>query len=402
MRRCHSTLTSAAVHQLTIDRLQPYLRLPDHGPKCTAHVVLSLVLWAAARVTSLAAACAALCRAPSDQAARDALLATLPAFAELRRRLTRALAGALPKALTRRPQPVAIDLTLIPYYGSPQADPAELYRGQKKAGTREFHAYATADVLHRGCRWTLALVPVSHADAWDGIVQEVLRQVRRAGVRVRYVLLDRGFYSAAVVRYLQAARTPFVMPVIGRGRPADHPAGPSGTRAFLARRKSGWDRYTLTDRAGRRAMVGICVCCRTPAGRPRWHRAGRPRQPRAWVYAVWGLRPTRVAWIVQAYRRRYGIEATYRQMNQARVRTSTRSPLLRLLFVGLALVLRNLWAWLHWEALADRRRGARRVALGRLRFRALLQWIGRHVESLLGWAAELRAPRPLPADATPG
>ena len=396
MRRCHSTLTPTAVHQLAVDRVQPYLRLADHGPKCTARVVLSLILWAAARVTSLAAACRALRRAPSDQAARNALFATLPVFAELRRRLNRALAGELPAAVRRRPRPVAIDLTLIPYYGSPAADPGELYRGQKKAGTREFHAYATADVLHRGCRWTVALVPVSHADPWDQVVREVLRQVRRAGVRVQYVLLDRGFYSVAVMRYLQAARTPFVLPVIGRGRPADHPAGPSGTRVFFARRRSGWDRYTLTDKDGRRATVRIGICYRTPPGRPRWHRAGRPRRPRAWVYAVWGLRPTRVAWVVRAYRKRYGIETTYRQMNQARVRTSSRSPGLRLLFVGLALVLRNLWAWLHWEALADARPGGRRLRQDRLRLRALLGWIGRHVENWLGWAAQIHTPRPLP------
>lgn len=399
MRRCQSTLTATTVHQLAIARLQPHLRLPDHGPKCTAHVLLSLVLWAAARVTSLAAACAALRRAPSDQAVRNALFATLPAFAELRRRLNRALASGLPKALRRRPQPVAIDLTLIPYYGSPQTDPEELYRGQKKAGTRDFHAYATADVLFRGCRWTLALVPVHHADPWDDIVRALLQQVRRAGVRVRYVLLDRGFYSVAVVRYLQAARTPFVMPAIARGRDADHPHGPSGTRVFFARRRSGWDRYTMTDKQGRRATVDICVCYRTPPGRPRWHRAGRPRRPRAWVYAYWGLRPTRITWMVQTYRRRYGIETSYRQMNQARVRTSTRSPLLRLFFVGLALLLRNLWAWLHWETLADPRRGGRLLAQHRLRFRTLLLWIGRYVDDWLGWASAIPTPRPIPKNA---
>ena len=77
------------------------------------------------------------------------------------------------------------------------------------------------------------------------------------------------------------------------------------------------------------------------------------------MYAYWGLWPTRITWVVQTYRRRYGIETSYRQMNQARVRTSTRSPLVRLFFIGLALVLRNLWAWLHWEALAEPRRGGR-------------------------------------------
>src|SRR5207248_4016944 len=165
--------------------------------------------WAAARIASIAAACAALRQAPSDQAVRDALLATLPAYAELQRQLNRALAGHLPKALRRTRQRVALDLTLIPYYGEPSQDPAELYGGAAKAGTQLFHAYATAYVIARGCRWTVALRAVHQGDAWDDIVRDLLRQAVRAGVQARLVLLDRGFYSVAVIRYLQAARYPF-------------------------------------------------------------------------------------------------------------------------------------------------------------------------------------------------
>src|SRR4029079_17178508 len=104
--------------------------------------------------------------------------------------------------------------------------------------------------------------------------------------------------------------------------------------------------------------------------------------------------------LVRAYRRRYGIETTYRQMNQARGRTRSRAPRLRAVFVGLALVLRNLWAGLHWETLATRRRGGRQLALDRLRFRALLQWLGRHVEDGLGAPSRIATPRPVPADQT--
>src|SRR6202020_1180846 len=116
------------VHDLAVDRLQTYLCLGDHGPKCSAAVGLSVLLWAAARVTSLAAACAA---APCDQAVRDALLATLPAFAQLQQRLNRALADGLPRVLCRRSQFLVIDLTLLPYYGRYQDDPKELYRGAR-------------------------------------------------------------------------------------------------------------------------------------------------------------------------------------------------------------------------------------------------------------------------------
>src|SRR6266540_946580 len=109
MRQRQYTLSAPQVHQLACDHLQHHLALTDHGPKTTAAVLWAILFWAAARLASLAAACQALKRAPSDQAVRDALLATLPAFHELQRRLNRALAGGLPKPLRRRRQRVAFD-----------------------------------------------------------------------------------------------------------------------------------------------------------------------------------------------------------------------------------------------------------------------------------------------------
>ena len=64
----------------------------------------------------------------------------------------------------------------------------------------------------------------------------------------------------------------------------------------------------------------------------------------------------------ETYRRRFATETTYRQLHQARIRTSTRDPVRRLLDVGIALTLRNVWVWLHRVALARPRRGSREVA----------------------------------------
>src|SRR5947209_3623805 len=108
MRQCHYTLTPAAVRAHAQTLLQKHVRLADHGPKCTAGRLWAVLLWAASRLSSLAAACAALRDAPSDSAAHDALLATLPALAELQRRVNRALQGDLPRCLRRRRPPLAI------------------------------------------------------------------------------------------------------------------------------------------------------------------------------------------------------------------------------------------------------------------------------------------------------
>jgi hypothetical protein len=391
MRALQYTITARQVQQHAQNQLQQSLRLKDHGPKCTVAVLYAVLFWAASHLTSIAAACAALLRAPSDQAVYNALLATLPIFARLQQQLNRALRGGLPRPLRRRKQKIALDLTLLPYYGLPQADPKELYKGRSKAGTKKFHAYATAYVIFKGCRWTLALRSVCHSDPWEDIVHDLMRQVQRAGVPVDCVLLDRGFYCVDVIRYLQRARYPFVMPAIRRGYKPSHPKGPTGTWAFTTWKHSGWAEYVLRDKAEQRARVRLAVCrVRGPADRHgRWHL-------QVWLYATWGLRrSTSLTWVRETYRQRFGIESSYRQLNEARIRTSTRDPLLRLWFVGLALVLRNVYVWLHWEVLAARRRGYRRVDLNQLPLRGVLRWLAALAEELFGLRDTLPSERPM-------
>ena len=148
------TLTAPQVHRCAAVVLQDHLKLGDHGPKCRASLLFTLLLYAAARITSLSDACKALRDAPSDEAVRLALIATLPDFAELQRRLNAALANNLPRTLRRSPQRMAADLVLIPYHGQPQHDPDEIYRSEAKSGTSHFHAYATLYIIRNGYRFT--------------------------------------------------------------------------------------------------------------------------------------------------------------------------------------------------------------------------------------------------------
>lgn len=386
MRQHHYTLTPAAVRAHTQTLLQKHLRLADHGPKCTAGMLWALLLYAAARICSLAAACVSLLTAPSDSAVHDALLAALPGFAELQRRVNRALQGDLPRCLCRRRQPLAIDLHLVPYHGQPLHDEREVYRSQAKSGTSHFHAYATAYVIRKGLRFTVALTAVRQGEPLPEVIRRLLRQAAKGGVRPRYLLLDRGFCSVAAIRYLHAARRPFLMPLVLRGRKADHPKGVSGSRVFATHKRSGWSRYTLTDAKGKKAAVAVCVKCRNRRG----ERGRHGRQALVYAYGG-GLRPGSYQWVKETYRSRFAIETTYRQLGQARIRTSTRDPLLRFLYVAVALVLRNVWVWLHWQVLAERRRGGRRVDTDRLPFRALLLWLQHWAEACLGVRDEIHA-----------
>jgi putative transposase len=143
----------------------------------------------------------------------------------------------------------------------------------------------------------------------------------------------------------------------------------------------------LTDRTKRKATMDLGIVCGNYQGK--WDRHGRC----TWVYAYWGVRPGSLCWLADTYRQRFGIETSYRQMNEARIKTCVRSPLLRYLFVALALLLRNVWVWFHWEVLSSPRRGRRRLNLERLRFKGLLFWLQQVAMVALGTRAETRMER---------
>src|SRR3954463_14229282 len=378
MRPPHHLLDRKRVYRLAAEHLQEHLKFQDYKRKTSAQVLWSLLLAAAARITSLSDACQRLDDVPSDETARKALWATLPDYATLQRQLNAALAGHLPKALRKHLQRLAIDLTLIPYHGQAFRDPAEIYRGQARDAPSHFHAYATAYVVRHGQRYTVALTGVKKGEPLKDVAQRLLRQAASVGVRPRLLLLDRGFYSVALVRYLQAARVPFLMPVVCHGRPPRHPKGPSGSHVFRTWKTSGWSTYTLADAKKRTATVSICVKCRNYRGQ--WKRHGR----QVLIYAYWGFAPASPEAVFQVYRLRFGIETSYRQMHEGRIRTTTRNPVVRLLYVGIALVLRNLWVWLHYEILSMPRRGGRVILLERLRWETLLLWLLHVVEEEFG------------------
>jgi hypothetical protein len=386
----HYTITRASVQQHAAALLRTCLGLKDYSPTCTAMTLLHVLFTACSRLSSLSAACWSLVTAPSRETIRKATLKALKSKGDLLKRLNRALTVDVPRGLLRRPQQVAIDLVLVPYHGLPFDTELEIYRSQARSGTSHFHAYATAYVNYRGQRYTLALTTVERGEKMPEVLKRLFRRLSTLGVSCRMALLDRGFWSVAVIRYLRRAGRPFLMPVVLRGRKADHAEGPSGTRVFALRKRSGWGRYTVKAADGTVARVSLGIHCRNYNGQ--WGRHGR----QTLVYAFWGFEPPSTRWICETYRMRFAIETSYRQMHQGRARTCTRNPEVRLLLVGVALVLRNVWVWLHYAVLSTPRRGNCRFNLERLTLRTMLQWLQHQAEEEFGVRAEVSSERPMP------
>jgi hypothetical protein len=371
------TVSANQLHQWALQWLiQAELLKAPRARTCTAEVVWSILLRAAARMVSVFAACADLVRAPSSQAVYDALQAGLPkTLSVLERRLNESLTNALPKKLRRRAWGVAIDWHLVPYYGQPCRSRNELYYGKPRQGTKHFHAYATACIVHHGERYTLALSWVRRHESTVKVLTRLLARIDKLGVKIKLLLMDRAFFNVPVTAFLQERQLPFLMPVMFRGRPPKKKRSRKGLH-WIKRQGVGRYRHTLKNR-NRQVTISVVVAYRTHKKR----KDGRRVQQKL-LFGAW-----RVAGAPQEirhlYRTRFGIESSYRQMRQARIYTCTREPRLRLVFIAVALLLRNLWVWVHDQMLSQRQGLRRSVRLYLLRLKRMLDWIAQAVSSQL-------------------
>ena len=345
MRSSHYARLAGQVQEQTTGLLYRALRPPDYSRRCTAWVLLSSLLLAAASRLSLAAVAALRPRSPSRETLRKALYATLPDYAELRRRTGPLCRASLPRSLRRRQRPgprqrypMAIDLHHVRYFKRQRTPPLHVRKGQYQPGTAYAHCYASASLLRKGQYFIVAALPYDPGEDLAAVVRRLLREAAANGFSPRYVLMDRGFWSSAVFRYLQRARYPFLIPVVARGKKASADGLPSGSRIFFHRCKTGWYSYRVGQRRGRQtATVPIAVQRRNWRGRKGKH--GRY----AWVYALWRMNLSSISRVHQSYRRRFRIESSYRLLEEVRGRTSTRDEAWRLWYVLLAIVLVNVW-----------------------------------------------------------
>jgi hypothetical protein len=369
------TITAGEVHQWSLSWLLQAKLLKDHGWLCTAAVVWNIVLRAAARSISIYAACRDLADGPCDQAVRDALAHGLPkTFSVLERRLNEALLCDLPRRLRRARWELAIDWHLSPYYGEPMWSRNELYYGKPRQGTKKFHAYASACIVTRGYRYTVALTYVRRHESTVTALRRLLTRIRQIGLKIKRVLLDRAFFNVPVIEFLQQESLPFLMPVMFRGRQPQKRRAATGLH-WIKRQSAGWYRHTMKNRK-RHVTVSVCVGYRRHR-----NRKDRKQVRQKLLFAAWRVHgsPTEIR---ERYRRRFGIETCYRQMRQARIHTCTRNPRLRLLFVAIALLLRNLWVWIHQTRLAEGSGPSITLHLERLRFKRMLDWIVHEIVNL--------------------
>ncbi|WP_148680969.1 hypothetical protein [Candidatus Nitrososphaera gargensis] len=121
---------------------------------------------------------------------------------------------------------MAFDITKVPTMASQPEKEGDVRRGAAESGTTHFFMYASTYVmLLYGRRFTLALKHVVRADeSMADVIRYLLHEVqKRAGVRIKCLFLDKGFFTAAaVISYLNSVHIPYIMAAFPRGEEGRH------------------------------------------------------------------------------------------------------------------------------------------------------------------------------------
>lgn len=367
----HCTVTPAVVRATAADLLQRALPWRPFGRLVGVAQLLDLLLLAAALGSSLSRVARRFGLGFSHETARRAVAANLPAPGQLADGLLAALYCFGSRVLRRRHWVVAIDTHLGPFYGDVAAP--GVVGGKKKRGTEYFYGYATAALVHRRHRYTVGLIALTGQEKPHDVVGALLEQARSRGLRLRGVVLDAGFGSGEVLLLLPARRLSYCVPLQRCGKGSNNrnrcwelPAGAVSTLSWR------------TERSGRPVSTAVVVV-QPPRRKARAGRARAAGGKRVYAFRGWGAGAARSArrrarlarrW----YRRRFGIETSYRQMRQCKARTTKKDAAYRLLLVGVGLLLRQVWVWLTWQV--ARARGLRPTGwVGELALPQLCEWL---------------------------
>jgi putative transposase len=361
-------LNAKDIRHQTMQALLKHIPLRANGYRCTTEMVLDVVLKASADRSSVEAACADLEQVADSNTIRDYLNQAfrIRDLLEQEAQMNAVLAESIPASMQRAGLEVAIDFHDEAFYGKRPELRAVACRGQAKQGTSHFIRLASAYVIWRDVRLTLTVRYVLPGQAKLDILRGLLDDLQQLGFTFNVLYLDKAFASTEIIRYLAQPGQPTIIACSIRGKQG-------GTRALCQGRKSYRTGYTFSDGAqAELALVASLVPDKTGRRRRKWL---------AFIVIHLDWSPHR---IYRRYRRRFGIECSYRSLRRARASTTSRNPALRFFLMALGLALVNTWIWFRWEFARVKGPGPRRIYSAGLRFHRFTRLLVRSIEAIYG------------------
>lgn len=365
------------VQTTVVNVLKKFFPLDIQANKLDEDLLWTILLYAAARRTTVEAACQALVKTPSANRVREHLNAQFGEqtinIQEMEKQFNQAFLAVLPKKVRRElatsKWEVAVDLTDICYYGKTDDDDRQIRRSVAKKGTTHFYSYATLSMINRQQRYTVAMTLVTAGESMVEVVKRLLEALKQLGIKIKMSYWDKAFGVIEVMRYLKNKAVPYIIAVAQRG-------GAGGIKKLCRGRKSGRCRYRFKSAKAGSFTASVAVVCKY--SKNKYKRRG----VRYFCYAVNRIGRMKAGQVFSRYRRRFAIESGYRQLHQVQIKTAMKNAVVRMLFIGLAILIVNVYVLLRRMVVTKSEYGTRRRWIA-LTLEMVVREIERYIEELL-------------------
>ena len=221
------------------------------------------------------------------------------------------------KGLRLKDVGVAFDWHDQPYYGKPTPG---MVGAQPKRGTCYAFSFLTASILTPRRRLVLCIIPLTSREGLSALVLGLIARVQKRVEGIGYVAFDNGFQDSELVKELQNRRIPFIIPL---------------RDTMKLKRRWRWMRYARRFNYTTQGVEVEMVEAQDAKGR------------RYFLATNMGDSPKRV---LRLYKRRWGIETSYRKIGEFLPKTTSRRWVVRVFYFIFACLIYNAWVLLNAKA----------------------------------------------------
>ncbi len=217
---------------------------------------------------------------------------------------------------------VAIDIHEIPYYG--KVNNPFIMGCKHKNGTSYCYKYATIDIVEKNQRFTLKAIPLTPLSNDNATIVSNLLLHAMKHVHIKYVLLDRGFFSVDVINALENSKLKYIMPAIKNDKIKQILKDNSNKSSYFLK-------YTMGPKK-KNATFNLMV---------KYDEKDKEYYTFATNFEI--VYKKDIENIAEMYKKRWGIETGYRVKNDFLAITTTECYIVRLLYFMISIILYNFW-----------------------------------------------------------
>lgn len=225
--------------------------------------------------------------------------------------------------LTKPKVILAIDTTDKPTYSKKKKENKNIVGGKEKASTNYFFRFATIQIADRKNPLTLYSMHCKKKTSKAEIIEILITQARKV-VRIKCILIDRGFYDTEVFNKLEQLGVKYLMP---------SKSDDKTDKMFEEHLKSNYEvkPYFCQNKKKEYADFKL-IMIRLKNG-----------EEIGYVTNMHFIKLRRAKYYIELYKRRWNIETGYRLQNMFLAKTCSLDPSVRLFYFCYAVALHNLW-----------------------------------------------------------